>query len=168
MDEDELASRHHPIEEDMPAQRRVWRFERVGWCALLLIALLGLTGLFGNGPLSEATVQSADGRVTVDYQRLSRSGTLEDLRIHVQGTAGEPLTVLLGGSLLRKASIETLQPEPLSSLSQGEALLLNLGTPANGTATLYLTLRNEHVGTLEGTVSTGTGSAVRFTIFVYP
>ena len=168
MDEDELASRHHPIEEDMPAQRRVWRFERVGWCALLLIALLGLTGLFGNGPLSEATVQSADGRVTVDYQRLSRSGTLEDLRIHVRGTAGEPLTVLLGGSLLRKASIETLQPEPLTSLSQGEALLLNLGAPEGGTATLYLTLRSEHVGALEGTVSAGAGSAVRFTIFVYP
>lgn len=168
MDEDELASRHHPVEEDMPMQRRVWRFERVGWYALLLIVLLGLTGLLGKGPLSEATARSADGRVQVEYQRVSRSGIRSELRIHVQGAAGEPLTVLLGGSLLREASIETLQPEPLTSLSHGEALLLNLGTPEGGKATLYLTLRSDHVGALEGTVSSGSGSAVRFSTFFYP
>ncbi|MEN5223510.1 MULTISPECIES: hypothetical protein [Pseudomonas] len=51
MDEDELASRHYPVEEDMRMQQRVWRFERVGWYALVLVVLLGLAGLFGNGPL---------------------------------------------------------------------------------------------------------------------
>lgn len=168
MGEDELASRHHPVEEDMPMQRRVWRFERVGWYVLLLIVLLGLAGLFGNGPLSDATARSADGRVEVEYQRMSRSGIRYDLRIHVQGTAGEPLAVLLDGSLVREASIETLQPEPLTSLSHGEGLLLNLGTPADGSATLYLTLRSAHVGALEATVSAGAGSAVRFTTFFYP
>jgi len=168
MEEEELTSRHLPVEEDMPAQRRVWRFERVGWYALMLIVLLGLAGLFGNGPLSEATVRSADGRVAVDYKRVSRAGIREELRIRVQGTAGEPLTVLLGGSLVREASIETLQPEPLTSLSHGEALLLSLGTPVDGAATLYLTLRSEHIGPLEGTVRAGSGSTVRFTTFIYP
>lgn len=168
MDEEELTSRHLPVEEDMPAQQRVWRFERVGWYALILIVLLGLAGLFGNGPLSGATVRSTDGRVEVEYKRVSRAGIREDLRIRVQGTAGEPLTILLGGSLVREASIETLQPEPLSSLSQGEALLLNLGPPVDGTATLYITLRSEHMGPLEGTVRAGSGSAVRFTTFIYP
>lgn len=51
MDEDELASRHYPVEDDMRMQQRVWRFERVGWYALVLVVLLGLAGLFGNGPL---------------------------------------------------------------------------------------------------------------------
>ena len=168
MDEDELASRHHPVEEDMRMQQRVWRFERVGWYALVLVVLLGLAGLFGNGPLSDAQVMSDDGRVHVEYQRLSRSGTTDNLRITVRGNTGEPVMLLLGGTLLREASIETLQPEPQVSLSHGRSLLLQLGTSKEGIATLYLTLRSEHVGTLEGIVSAGPGSAVRFSTFLYP
>ncbi|MBK4997861.1 hypothetical protein IAE37_000137 [Pseudomonas sp. S31] len=161
-------SRQYPVEEDMPMQRRVWRFERIGWYVLLLIVLLALAGAFGNGPLSEATAVSADGRLRVDYPRLSRAGTTESLRITVHGTPGEPLQLLLGGSLLREASIETLQPEPQASLSHGKSLLLELGTSGDGIATLYLTLRSEHVGSLEGVARIGPSSAVRFTIFLYP
>ncbi|MCO7519126.1 MULTISPECIES: hypothetical protein [unclassified Pseudomonas] len=168
MSDDELISRQHPVAEDMRMQRRVWRFERVGWYVLVLIVLLALAGLFGNGPLSDAEVTSSDGRVQVEYQRLSRSGTTENLRITVRGTAGEAVTVLLGGSLLREASIETLQPEPLASLSHGKALMLQLGTSKDGIATLYLTLRSEHVGSLEGVVRAGSRSAVRFNTFLYP
>jgi hypothetical protein len=41
MNDDERVSRRHPVEEDMPMQQRVWRFERVGWYALVLIVLMG-------------------------------------------------------------------------------------------------------------------------------
>ena len=168
MSEDELVSRCHPVEEDMRMQQRVWRFERVGWYALVLIVLLALAGLFGNGPLSDAQVTSEDGRVQVEYQRLSHSGTTDNLRITVHGSAGKPVMVLLGGTLLREASIETLQPEPQQSLSHGKSLLLQLGTSKDGIATLYLTLRSEHVGTLEGVVRAGESSAVRFSTFLFP
>ncbi|AIN57657.1 hypothetical protein [Pseudomonas soli] len=168
MDDDELLSRHYPVEENMRMQQRVWRFERAGWWCLVLMVLLALLGLFGNGPLSDATAISTDGRVQVEYQRLSRSGTTDNLRITVRGTSAEPVMVLLGGSLLREASIETLQPEPQASLSQGKALLLQLGTSRDGVATLYLTLRSEHVGMLEGVVRAGPSSTVRFSTFLYP
>ncbi|WP_207830280.1 hypothetical protein [Pseudomonas sp. 43(2021)] len=168
MDEEELVSRRHPVEEDMRMQQRVWRFERVGWYALVLIVLLALAGLFGNGPLSDAQVSSEDGRVQVDYQRLSRSGTTDKLRITVRGTAGEPVMLLLGGTLLREASIETLQPQPQASRSQGRSLLLQLGTSKEGITTLYLTLRSEYVGTLEGVVRAGPSSTVHFSTFLYP
>ncbi|MNO45597.1 hypothetical protein D3C76_358660 [compost metagenome] len=168
MKDDELTSRQQPVEEDMPMQQRVWRFERVGWYVLLLIVLLALAGLFGNGPLSDAQMTSADGRVQVEYQRLSRSGTTDNLRITVRGSPGQPVKVLLGGTLLTEASIETMQPEPQVSLSQGKALLLQLGTSEDGIATLYLTLRSEHVGTLDGVVRVGAGSAVHFSTFLFP
>lgn len=168
MTDDEQASRRYPVHEDMHLQRRVWRFERAGRYALLVLVVAALAGLFGNGPLSQGAVESADGRVQVEYQRFSRSGAVDSLRIRVQGTAGEPLQVLLGGSLFREASIETLQPEPLASLSQGRALLLRVGTGADGVATLYLTLRADTVGTLDGLVRAGPTSAVRFSTFVYP
>lgn len=168
MNEDELLSRQEPVEEDIRMQERVWRFERVGWYVLVVIILLALAGAFGNGPLSDAQVTSTDGRIQVEYQRLSRSGTTDDLRITVHGIAGKPVKVMLGGSLLREASIETMQPEPQSSISHGEALLLQLGTSRDGIATLYLTLRSESVGTLEGIVRTSPTSAVSFSTFLYP
>lgn len=156
------------MQEDMPMQRRVWRFERVGWYVLVVIVLLGLGGLFGDGPLSDAKVVSQDGRLKVEYQRLSRSGTTDSLFITVQGHPGQPVMVELEGTLLRQASIETIQPQPQVSLSHGPALLLQLGTSKDGLATLYLTLRSEHVGTLEGAVSAGPTSAVHFSTFMYP
>ncbi|WP_425928308.1 hypothetical protein [Pseudomonas sp. NyZ201] len=168
MNDVELVSRHYPVEEDMTLQQRVWRFERVGWYVLVLIVLLALAGLFGNGPLSDADATSADGRVRVEYQRLSRSGTTDSMRIQVRGTPGQPVQLLLGGSLLREASIETLQPEPLSAQSRGEEILMRLGTGEDGIATLYLTLRSEHVGRLEGRVGLGQGSTTTFSTFFFP
>lgn len=168
MADDELVSRQHPVQEDMAMQQRVWRFERIGWYVLVIIVVLGLAGVFGNGPVSNAQVTSADGRLHVEYQRLSRSGTTDSLRITVRGNAREPVTVQLDGSLLREASIETLQPQPQASLSQGKAILLRLGTSEDGIATLYLTLRSEYVGALEGVVRAGPSSAVHFTTFLFP
>ncbi|MDH4552698.1 hypothetical protein [Pseudomonas sp. BN607] len=168
MADDELVSRQQPVQEDMTMQQRVWRFERVGWYLLVVIVLLGLAGVFGNGPLSNAQVTSADGRLHVEYQRLSRSGTTDSLRITVRGSARKPIMVQLDGSLLREASIETLQPQPQASLSQGKAILLQLGTSEDGIATLYLTLRSEYVGTLECSVRAGPSSAVHFSTFLFP
>jgi hypothetical protein len=168
MPNDEMISRSHPIQENMPMQKRVWRFERVGWYVLVIIVLLALAGLFGNGPLSDAEVVSQDGRLKVEYQRLSRSGTTDNLFITIQGSPGQPVMVELEGSLLREASIETMQPEPQVSMSHGPALLLQLGTSKDGMATLYLTLRSEHVGSLEGVVRSGSNTKVHFSTFLYP
>lgn len=168
MDDDEFLSRHHPVEEDMRMQQRVWRFERVGWYALVLIVILATAGLFGNGPLSNALATSSDGRLQVEYQRLSRSGSVDKLRITVRGISGQPVMVMLGGSLVQEASIETLQPEPQASFSQGDSLLLQVGTRQDGIATLYLTLRSDYVGKLDGIVKAGLSSTVHFYTFLYP
>lgn len=45
----EADNRSGPVEEDMPLQLRVWRIERAGWYALLLLVMLALLGLFSKG-----------------------------------------------------------------------------------------------------------------------
>ncbi|MGE1527086.1 hypothetical protein ACUDA6_13765 [Pseudomonas ceruminis] len=142
MSEDERVSRRHPVQEDMPMQQRVWRFERAGWYVLVTVVLLALACLFGNGPLSDAEVVSQDGRVRVEYQRLSRSGTTDNLFITVQGIPGQPVEVQLEGSLLREASIEyrDITTGATTVASHGQAILFQLGTKQDGVATLYLTL----------------------------
>ncbi|VVP83921.1 hypothetical protein PS910_02230 [Pseudomonas fluorescens] len=166
--EDEHHARQYPVSEDMRMQRRVWRFERIGWYGLLVVVGLTLAGLFGSGPLSERTATSPDGRVQVDYARFTRSGAAEQLRIRIQGKPDDQATLLLDGSMFRDLTVETLQPQPLVSLSQGQALLLHLGTDTDGVAMLYMTLRNDSVGQFSGQARVGPNSVVRFSTFVYP
>ena len=42
---------------------------------LFLLVLAGLCGVFGRGPLATATIRSADGAVTVTYDRFARFRT---------------------------------------------------------------------------------------------
>ena len=65
----EADNRSGPVEEDMPLQLRVWRIERAGWYALLLLVMLALLGLFSKGPLSDATVTGSLGHLQVYDQR---------------------------------------------------------------------------------------------------
>lgn len=166
--QDEGHARQYPVSENMRMQRSVWRFERIGWYALVLVVGLAVAGLFGSGPLSERTASSPDGRVEVEYARFTRNGAAEQVRIRVHGKPGDQATLLLDGSMFRDLTIETLQPQPLVSLSQGQALLLRLGTDADGIAMLYLTLRNDSVGAFSGLARVGPNSVVRFSTFVYP
>ena len=168
MTDDEQRSRHQPVEEDMAMQQRVWRFERLGWYLLSGVMRRALAGGGGRGPLSHAQASSADGRVLVQYARLSRSGVLESLQIRVRGPSNGQVQVLLDGDLFREASLETVQPQPLRSRSEGQGLKLQLGTGTDGTATLYLSLRAETPGRLQGRVSLGPDSEARFSTFIYP
>ncbi|MNJ28913.1 hypothetical protein D3C77_234680 [compost metagenome] len=168
MNDDEQASRQYPIKENMPLQRRVWRFERIGWYVLLLIVSVALAGAFGNGPLSRGEVVSQDERIRVSYQRLSRSGTRDNLQITVRAAPSEQVTLILGGALFREASIETMQPQPEEAASQRGDIALHLGADAEGLATLYLVLRTDHVGTLEGHIGLGSSSALHVSTFYYP
>lgn len=152
----------------MSMQQRVWRFERLGWYLLSGVMLLALAGVFGRGPLSHAAASSADGRIQVQYARFSRSGVLESLQIRVKGPSNGQVQVLLDGDLFREASLETLQPQPQRSRSEGQGLQLQLGTGTDGTATLYLSLRVEAPGRLQGRVSLGPDSETRFSSFIYP
>ena len=167
MTEDEQRSRHQPVEENMAMQQRVWRFERVGWYVLSLVMLLALAGLFGRGPLSQGQASSADGRAgairALEPQR--RDGTPEDHGTWPAQRAGRGPA---GWELFREASLETLQPQPLRSRSEGQGLALQLETGTDGTATLYLTLRADTPGSLEGRVSLGPDSVVHFSSFIYP
>ncbi|MBA1204130.1 hypothetical protein G7009_20630 [Pseudomonas capeferrum] len=164
----EEVSRRQPVEEDMRRQHRAWRFERLGWYGLVLIVVMALAGVFGHGPLSEQSVASVDGRLQVDYQRFSRNGSVENLKIRVKGQPSAQVALLLDGPLVREATIETLQPEPLMSQSQGRALLLHLATDAEGEAALYLSLQYEGIGPLRARARVGSTSAVTFTTFIYP
>jgi hypothetical protein len=165
---DDLQSRNAPVREDMVLQRKVWRFERLGWYALVVLIGLTLAGLFSEGPLSHGEVRSADGRVRVEYQRFLRNGSSSGLVIHLQGQAREPLEVEINRELLRGFNIEMLQPQPLKASAADEGLKLWVLSDSDGQATLYMTLRSDGVGKFATQVSRTNGTSVRFSQFIYP
>ncbi len=167
-DHSDLHSRHYPVDEDMALQRRVWRFERVGWYTLVLLIGLTLAGLFSRGPLSNAERHSADGQLRVEYQRFMRNGASDALIIHLQGKPGEPIEVAINGQLLQGFNVEMLQPQPLKASTAGEGVRLWLLSDTDGRAALHVTLRSDGVGRFATRVTSASGASVQLSQFIYP
>lgn len=165
---DDWQSRNYPVREDMALQRKVWRFERLGWYALVVLMGLTLAGLFSKGPLSTDEVHSADGQLRVEYQRFLRNGSSDGLVIHLKGEARAPLEVEVNGELLRGFEVEMLQPQPLKASGSGEGVKLWVLSDDDGQALLYLTLRADGVGRFDTQVSRVTGQSVHLSQFIYP
>ncbi|AZF04924.1 hypothetical protein [Pseudomonas sp. R5-89-07] len=165
---DDLHSRDYPVREDMPQQRRIWRFERLGWYGLVVLIVLTLAGLFSKGPLSTTEVRSANGQLRVEYQRFLRNGSSDALVIHMQGVAGKPLELEINGELLQGFNVEMLQPQPLKASTAGEGVKLWTLTDDQGRATLHLTLRSDGVGSFDTQVSLANGATVDVSQFIYP
>ena len=164
----DLHSRNYPVDEDMVLQRKVWRFERLGWYGLVVLIGLTLAGLFSKGPLSSAAASTADGQLRVGYQRFLRNGSSDKLIVHLQGKPREPLEVEISGELLRGFEVEMLQPQPLKASAAGEGVRLWVLSDNAGQAIVHLTVRSDGVGSFTTRVSLPTGASLGFSQFIYP
>ena len=168
MDPREFDSKSFPVVEDMPMQRRVWRFERLGWIGLIAMIVLTLAGLFSKGPLSSVEPQTSDGTLRVKYQRFSRNGAQDELVITSLGAANEMRYLILGGELLQGVSIEGLTPQPALLRCDGKDLVVPMQADRMGVATLYLTVRSNGVGLYRGHVGIIGGEHLPVPKFIYP
>jgi hypothetical protein len=167
-EDEELASRAEPVQENMTLQRRVWRFERIGWVALLILVGLTLAGLFSKGPLSNMERQTPDGRLRIEYQRFSRSGAQDDVVIAVRGAPNQMQYVVLGSRWLEGLSIDAMNPQPAPLKSEGRDLVIPMLTDAEGMATLYLTFHSNGVGLYKAYVRLRGGENLTVSKFIYP
>ncbi|AJO78686.1 hypothetical protein [Pseudomonas sp. MRSN 12121] len=166
--EDDLRPRQQPVREDMALQRKVWRFERLGWYALVLIVLATLAGAFSRGPLSDRDISSADGRLRVEYQRFLRNGSTDALTLHMRGSPGQRLELEIAGELLQGFSVETMQPDPLRASAAGAGMRLWVQADRDGQARLYLTLRSIGMGPHESRVTLAGSLPLTISQFIYP
>ncbi|KPA99196.1 MULTISPECIES: hypothetical protein [Pseudomonas] len=162
-------SRDYPVREDMAYQLKVWRFERWGWYGLVVIVLMALLGVFSRGPLSTRELHSQDGRVTLRYEIVHRNGSTNPMKIAVaSGRAHSQVELALDGDLFEGFSIETLQPDPIRTVSSARGLRFWLQTDAQGQATLYLMLRGDGLGGYSSRVSIAGSSPVELTQYILP
>lgn len=164
----EFRSRSYPVEEDMAQQRRVWRFERIGWAGLIVLIVLTLAGLFSKGPLSQVEPQTADGKLQVSYERFSRNGSQDDMIVTSKGAPSEMRYLVVGSGLLEGVSIEKLNPQPAPLHSEGRDLVIPMQADKDGLATLYLTVRSNGVGLYRGQMHMLGGETLPMPRFIYP
>jgi len=166
--EHEMKDREHPVAEDIQLQRKVWRFQRVGWYVLLAVVVLTLLGLFSRGPLSSLVTVSDQQDLTVQYERFHRSGGSNSMIIRTQGKPDQAVTVLIGSAMLEGFSIDSIQPQPLTSAGTSDGLALTLMADKRGAATLYLSWRSSGVGLFKSEVGIVAGGRIPVTQFIYP
>jgi hypothetical protein len=146
---------------DLRFQERTWRAERIGQVLLIAFVVLAAVGVFGVGPLSDATATA--GGTTASYQRFLRLGKPADLTVTVAPMTRGPVKIALPTSYVERFDVEAIVPEPSEQATDAEALRL---TFPSGTRKVTLRLTPGSIGVRSGHVTAD--DDVRFKQVVWP
>lgn len=159
------------VHEDMGAQRRIWRVQRIGWALLALFLAAGLLGLLGgNGVLQEGSVASADGNVLVRYPRFDRYVAPTELRISVHPALvrEDALELTISRGWFDVFELYGISPRPEGERVSGDDIVFRFAvTPGQG-ADFTFSGRAHHVGRLPGSLRVGGSERLEFSTFVFP
>lgn len=155
------------VENDPAFHRRMWRMRRRGWIAMQVIALAGLAGLLGPGPLSLATAEHPAG-LRVEHNRFARADAPQTLRVHAPATMSRPegYRLALSRRFLDRIQIDEVTPPPVAAETTSDRIVFVFaGSPAL-TATFHFTPRS--TGFMRAEVAGPDASPLSFWMVVYP
>jgi hypothetical protein len=110
------------VGEDLDFQRRWWRFEQAAWILLALVLVADALGAFGRGWLARGERHSADGTLSLRYERIERTGTSSNMIIDFGPSAVHDQKVRLfsSQSIVKELGAQRIIPEPtLSEIGPG-------------------------------------------------
>jgi hypothetical protein len=103
------------VGSDIGFERRWRRIQWVVWTLMILLVIAGLSGAFGRGPLSMATVSSLHNTMLVRYERIARLRTPARIDVVIRQDPGAgDLRVVISTSLMKSLRPEQTLPSPLS------------------------------------------------------
>ena len=157
------------IEADLRFQRREWTLQRIGWAAMLALLVAGSLGLFGMGPLSDASAEA--GPIQLDYARFARKQAPSKLRVRVAPDAvqqGE-IRLWLDAAYLDRIELRGISPDPDQELAGSDrtVLVFLVADPAQA-AEIRFDVKPAEAGRLRGQLGLVGGPEVAFTQVVYP
>ena len=165
-DMDEFVSRLVPVKEDMRFQRRSWIVERIGWSVLVLLALIGLSGLFGIGPLSWQTAKG--GSLSVEYERFQRITRLARFTFEARPQTEPELRLHLNEAFQKNFEISKIQPEPTRTAAGSDGMDLVFPTDGANATRVVIWAHSRHYGSNDIAARVGNEVPVPFWVFVYP
>lgn len=159
------------IDQDLAFQEREWRLERVGWVLLVLLVLVGLGGLFGNGPLSWTTVTTPDGGLRVSYERFGRRGGPQELTVRARAQAARSGSwqVEVSSDYLASLEVGPITPEPDAVETVEDAVRYRFAQGApDADLEVVLAVTPRAVWSQRGEVRLAGGPPARLTQFLFP
>lgn len=166
--EQEMQDREYPVAEDISLQRKVWKFQRAGWYVLVTVVILTLLGLFSRGPLSTLETVSDQGDLRLEYEHFHRGGGANSMVIQASGQPGKHVTLLISKPMLDGFSIESIQPQPVSSMGSPQGLSITFPTDKSGQATIFISWRSNGIRLFKSHISIVGGGYIPVTQFIYP
>jgi hypothetical protein len=163
---DEFASRHYPVQENMRFQKRSWIVERLGWLLLSAIAVIGLTGVLGNGPASWA--HAAGGGLAVTYERFERTTRTSSFAFDLGPTTGSDRTLHLSAAFQRDFEFSSIQPPPLHSRTGQDGIDLVFAARRGASGRVVIWAHARSYGLSRITASADGGTSAAFWVFAYP
>ncbi len=161
-------TRRPEVDEDLAFQQKDWRVQRIGWGVLALILAAGFAGLFGQGPLSDATVRHGD-TLHVRYERFVRHGGPTHLTVRLASADPGPLQVTISRQYLAAFHVKQILPAPVRVQAGDSDLVYTFDGPEQaGPVELKFFLQPESFGSHAGSLSAGPGTAVTLRQFTYP
>lgn len=109
------------VETDRSFQEKFWVAERVGWLLMALVVVAAAVGLTGKGgPLARDTAAAAGA--IIDYPRISRWQTPDQLSVTFPASARGEADVLLPSAFTKIFSVESVAPEPSQVVATPDGL----------------------------------------------
>ena len=159
------------IASDLKHQRRMWVVERVGWAVMATIVVAALAGLFGSGPLANATAGQPGSALHLEYERFGRYEAPCELRVHVGGEymRGDKLRLWISREYLDRVEVErTMPPAEESQLQSSRVIYVFKLAQTNQPVKVTFHLRPTGYGKAAGSIGIADGPDVQFSQFIYP
>jgi len=160
------------IHQDLPFQQRLWKFQRIAWGVMAAIAVAALLGLFGTGPLDEATAGREGSPLWLEFNRFGRlQSETSTLKVHLgpHAAVGSQARFWLGRDYLESIQIQQITPRP-ESVEAGpdrDTFVVRVSDPSRDSlVTLYFD--PEKMGPLPGRGGLEGGKPLTFSQFIYP
>ncbi len=153
------------LDDDMPAHRRGWVVQRIGWAGMLAVVAAGLLGVFGRGPASDAEISAGD--VTVRYERFGRARSTSELRVVAAPGADGELRVWFGRDFMEAQRVDRVVPHPLRTVVSGDRHAFVFAVADRLPTTVVFHLEPERAGHHRAEVGVAE-TVARFDQYVWP
>ena len=157
------------VGEDIRFQRRWWMFERAIWAFFILLIGCDLAGAFGQGWLSKAKATVPDKSLSIDYERIARSGTPSTMVLHFGPSAihDGQTRVFLSDSVVKDLGAIRIAPQPAAS-TIGEGGIAYTFLATTSPAQVEVQLQPAHPGRTSFRVAMPGQPAIVRQVFVMP
>jgi hypothetical protein len=156
------------LQYDPAYEEREWIAQRIGWAFMGSIAIAGLIGLLGHGPLSKKTEGKIGDRLHVKYQRFARYQAPSEVKVYCRPGGKEQFEIGFERGFIERSEIKEISPEPEETRSDGEQYVYRFKRGEGEEHLVTFRMEGNQFGKASSKVTLDGGASVKLQIFFWP